>query len=72
MKTDDIAKNDTCPFCEKFKFTKEYFDKNNIKQNVTFDCPVCGSDIVYCVLCEMNGDNFGEDYIAVYKDSELM
>ena len=72
MKTNDIKKSNMCPFCGRFKFTEEYFNRNNIKQDVTFDCPVCGGYIVYSILCEMNGSSFGEDYINIYKDSELM
>ena len=68
----DEERNDICPICGKFKFTQEYLDKNKINVNDTFDCPVCGGQILYFVLCKMEGDVFGEEYIAIYADAEVM
>lgn len=74
MKTNDtyIKRSCICPICEKFEFTQKYFDKNNIRQDDNFNCPVCGGEIVYSILYRMNVNGSGEEYIAVYADDELM
>jgi len=65
-------RNDICPICGKFKFTQEYLDKNSVKVDDTFDCPVCGGEIVYSVLCKTNGDSSEEEYIAIFTEAEMM
>jgi len=67
-----MKRNNVCPICGKFQFVQKYFDSNNIEQDNTFDCPVCGGELSYSILCEMNGDKFGKEYIAVYADTELI
>jgi len=67
-----MERNEFCPICGKFKFTQKYLNKNNIRQDEVFDCPICGGEVVYSLLCKMNGDSFGKEYIAIYTDAELM
>lgn len=68
MKTNTA--NEICPICGKFQFTQEYLDKNEINIDDVFDCPVCGGEVVYVVLCRMEEDM--EEYIAIYNNAELI
>ena len=68
-----LEKHGSCPKC-KADITEGYLSKNTIIPNDTFDCPVCGALLMYCILCEMDEDlqTFGEEYLAVFLDSEMM
>jgi len=59
-----------CPICDSFEFTPEYLDKNKIGVNDIFDCPVCGGQISYLVLCKQDEITGSEEYIATYRKAE--
>jgi len=61
-----MRKNNQCPICGKFEFTQEYMDKNGISVHDMFDCPVCGGQISYLVLCKHDEITGSEEYIAIY------
>lgn len=68
-----LKRNELCPKC-KAEITEDYLSKNTIMPDDTFDCPVCGALLTYCVLCKMGEglQTFGEEYLAVFLDSEMI
>jgi len=67
-----MRKTNQCPICGKFEFTPEYLDKNGISVNDIFDCPVCGGQISYLVLCRQDENTCSEEYIAIYDKADLV
>ena len=62
-----MERSNKCPICGKFEFTQEYMDRNEISVNDIFDCPVCGGEISYLVLCKQDENINSEEYIAIYE-----
>ena len=65
-----MTKDNLCPVCGKFEFTQGYMDKNEIDINDIFDCPVCGEQISYLVLCRQDENTCSEEYIVTYEAAD--